>query len=492
MMSWVTALMFMFSSGLGSGGGNELVLYIPVDEYWKAKGVEVSVETMRQELALPEPADIRPLLNQLASEDAAERSAAADQIIAQGAASIFYLEKASRSPDPAIANEARALLSRIRADIRNNEIRRLMAIRALGKLDDPAGADVLQALITAEEPFIARHARIALAEITDEPYDMPGPADIVMDGDLWLLPEDIGFVGQIRLAGGEPTGLEELLGQIPPDMGIDPQEIRNRLISEGLPIIERIGNVRLDGLTFAVSRNLGDNSGYVVLIGHGRFNSAAVTAVLREHLPADKIQNEQGVDVFRPDGETAFFFPSDSRAVLVAGPRNQQLPVPALVAAVHAGEGQLKQNQALCAVIGGVDRSQPLWAAATIGDTYRQAPVIRAFDSITLVGRREHGATILEATAVGADPQVVQKAVDELNGYIQTAIAEMEPMVQHVPIVQPYIDLFKSIQLQTDGNTAKMTGKLSIPSPAALLFPMLGFQTRIEVQEVPAPQVVVP
>jgi len=495
MMSWVTALMLMFSSGLGSGGGNELVLYIPIEEYWKAKGVEVSVEAMRKELALPEPADIRPLLTQLASMDAAERKEAAEKILAHGPAAVYHLERASRSPDPAISNEARALLSRIRAEIRNNEIRRLMAIRTLGQLDDPAGADVLRPLVVSEEPFIARHARIALAAITDEPYDMPGPADVVMDSDLWLLPADVGFVGQIRLAGGHPTGLDELLSQLPPDLQIDPREIRNRIISDALPVIERMGNVRLDALTFAISQNIGDNTGYVVLIGHGRFNAAAVSAVLREHLRPEQIQKEQDLDVFRPDGEVAVFFPSDNRAVLLAGPRHQPLPVAALVTAVQAGEGQLKQNQALCTIIQNVDRSQPLWAAVVIGDSYRQAPVIRAFDSISLVGRRENGATILEARGVGSDEQTVRNAVEELKGHLQAAIARMEPMTQHVPIVQPYLDLFKSIQLATDGKTATMSGKLSIPSPAALLFPMLGWRTdgRIEAEPQPAaPEAPVP
>ncbi len=481
-VSWIAILTLMLSSGLGSGGGNELIFYIPIDEYWKSKGVEISVESMAEELKFPQQANIDALLRALGSEDAAERARASEQIEKLGLAAISGLEWATNSPDPAIANEAKALLTRIRRAAHATQIRRLMAIRTLGRMKDPAGIDILAPLIDSREQFIARHARIATAQIRGELYTIPTLAAELMDQDLFLLPRDVALVGQASLGEGRPLGLNDLLNQIPPEMQVDPQMVRDQLIEQLLPIAERIGNVRLDAMTFGLSEQIGHNIGYIVLVARGEFDAGAITALLREQLPADQVAHIQEVEVFRPDPEVGLFFPSNERAVLVVGPRNGQLPVEAMANAIKTGQGELKTNEPMNQLLAGIDRTQPLWAAMRVTDTYRQAPVIKAFDWIRVVGRHEEGHALLEMTAEGSNEQEVQQAVRELEGHIQTAITEMEPMLPHLPMLEPYHAFFKSMRFETDGTRAKITGTLPTTSPVGLLFPMFGLRPVMEVE----------
>lgn len=475
-------LMLLLSSGLGSGGGNELIFYIPIDEYWKSKGVEISVDSMREELKLPQQVNLDPLLRNLGSVEPDERVKAAAEIEKLGLAAVSGLEWATNSPDPAIANEARAILARVRSASHATQIRRLMAIRTLGRMKEPAAVAVLAPLIDSNEQFIARHARIASAAINSELYTIPTLPAAAMDQDLFLLPRDVGVVGQISLGEGPPLGLDGLFEQIPPQMKVDPKTVRNQLIEQLLPIAERIGNIRLDAITFGVSEQFGNNAGYIVVVARGEYDTAAVSALLREELPADRIKHDNGTEIFWLDQESAIFFPSNERAVIVVGPRRQPVPIEAMAASVRNGEGELKNNEAMGKVLEGIDRTQPLWAAMRVTDNYRAAPVIGAFDWIRLVGRHENGKALLEATAEGTDAQAVQQAVRELEGSVQTAIASMEPMIEQLPMLEPYHAFFKSMKFQTDNARATITGTLPTTSPAGLLFPMFGMHTSVEVQ----------
>lgn len=487
-VSWFAILTLMLSSGLGSGGGNELILYIPIDEYWRSKEVEVSIESMREELKPLPQVNLDGLLRELGSIESDERAAAAEQIEQLGLSAVSGLEWATHSHDPAVANEARALLARIRSASHATQIRRLMAIRTLGRMKDPAGVEILAPLVDSGEPFIARHARIASAGIRDELYTIPTLPAELMEQDLFLLPGDVGIVGQASLGEGTPLGLDELLAQIPPAMQVDPQEMRDELIARLLPIAERIGNVRLDAITFGVSERIGNDVGYFVVAARGEYDASALAALMREQLPAEQIENREGMEIFRMDREAALIFPSNDRAILMSGPHRGRLPVEELAAAVRTGEGQLKTNEPMVRVLEGIDRTQPLWAAVHVSDDYRAAPVIGALDWIRIVGRNENGRALLEATAEGSDPQAVQNAVRELEGHVQAAIASMEPMLQQLPMLEPYQAFFKSMTFEIDGTQAKLTGTLPTTSPLGLLFPMFGVRIEGEVQVAePAP-----
>ena len=51
-----------------------------------------------------------------------------------------------------------------------------------------------------------------------------------------------------------------------------------------------------------------------------------------------------GVEIFAPESETVFGFPSDERAFFTAGPKQEHLPIKALIASIRDNKGPLLTN----------------------------------------------------------------------------------------------------------------------------------------------------
>jgi len=151
----------------GGGGGNDLLDYMPTAAYWKAKGVEITAERMAAELATEEPADAAKLVRDLGADDFATREAAMKKLRAMGPAAAPALEQAADNDDPEVKMRARQLLQKVAATggAQAKAVRRLMAVRALGKLKRPEGLAALRPLLASKEPFVADYARQAIAAV---------------------------------------------------------------------------------------------------------------------------------------------------------------------------------------------------------------------------------------------------------------------------------------------------------------------------------------
>src|SRR5690606_23323791 len=95
----------------------------------------------------------------------AEIQRPAEPLPAMDADALKSLEEAARSKDPAIASAARTLLVKQRTGDKPGQVRRLMAIRALGEMKDPRAIEALRPLAESDAPFMADQARRAIARI---------------------------------------------------------------------------------------------------------------------------------------------------------------------------------------------------------------------------------------------------------------------------------------------------------------------------------------
>jgi hypothetical protein len=464
-MSFMSMLMFVLSGSLGEGGGNELVYYIPTKEYWQSKGVAVNVESMTAELKAP-----------------------ATPIQKMDPEALKSLEEAARSKEPAIADAARQLLVKQRAGDKPGQIRRLMAIRALGEMKDAKAVDALRPLTTSTEPFVADHATRALAQIEGKPVTYTAAPAETREKDLWLLPAGLGAVGQVSVGGGgEGKTLAQILAQLQPEYGERVGQIPQMLIEHLLPLAEKTGNMRLDAVTVGAASNIGPEAGFFVAVFRGQYDTGAMKYVMSQQARSEMVD---GVEVFRPDSEVALFFPDGEHAVFIAGANREVLPVNSMIAHCKAGAGKLKENAELMPLIEGIDRRQAIWAAVRVSPAYRSVlfrdrePVVNAFDTMTLVGKQEAAAMKLEVKAKGTDPAQMKGAVERLQGLVQQGLAQTERMAQaqRTPMLQPWMDFLKSIQIAGEGTDATLTATLNPTSPAMLLMPMFG------VRAAPVPQ----
>src|SRR5687767_10266967 len=94
-----------------TGGGNDLLDYVPTEAYWKEKGVAASVEAMLKELPEHAGEDVQALIADLGSADAETRDKAALRIREVGrSAAMAPLAEAAESPDAEVRRRARVLL----------------------------------------------------------------------------------------------------------------------------------------------------------------------------------------------------------------------------------------------------------------------------------------------------------------------------------------------------------------------------------------------
>ena len=489
MMAGPFAILALVASLLG-GGPNDLLDYLSTQDYWKAKGVEVGAPAMEAELAVPATADLSALIKDLGSADFQTRESAQQKIEAAGAAAIGQLQPALKSADPEVVSRAQAIIEHLGSASHARDVRRLMAIRTLGELKDQGALKLLQPLLASKDLFVADYAAAAIAAIEGKPYARPGPSVAERAADLGLLPADVGAVGQLHVAGGTDTkGLEATITQAAEAMN-QPKEQVSAMIAQGLiQAAELVGNVRIDSVTLGVADSIADRpaKGYVVVMARGVYDRKAVAALLTKGAgPQQQAREENGVQIISSSTNANFLLPSDQQLIVILGPSNESLPIPALLGALKTGRGGFAQNAALNKVVQTVDTTKPIWAAMVISDNYRQAPILAPFDALTLtteVKTKPQGIAF-KISATGSDKDKTAAAVDKLNGDIQKAIAQMQQMQQmmqgqmggRAAMFGPILETMQSIKVVADGANATMTGSASGLNPLGVILPMFWFR----------------
>jgi len=486
-MASSASMILILLSLIGGGGGNHLLDYASTPSYWKSKGVTVSLQTMSSELKTSDAKDISELINQLASPDGQVRAGASKKIVQMGEAVLPQLEKAAETPDPEVAASIKTMMADISAASKVNAVRRLMAIRTLGELKKPEALAALRPLTNSKEMFVAEYANRAIAQIEGKPMTLAGATAEQKKSDLWLLPADCRMVVQIS-PGFAPVPVDALIDKIPAAAIGNPNkdQIRDEITKGMVMVAEMIGDVRVDSITIGSSADFGPNGGYGAVVARGQYDAAAVRQALAKLQMAPKMIG--GAESFSPDEHMHAFFASNDRAIAISGPNAQALPLEAFATALKTGKGGLETSDEMKKLIAAVDASQPLWAVLKMTDTFRQAPVLSAFDQITLVGKMKDQVIDIQVSGQGQNAAQVAAAVDQLNASVQQGITQLKPMVQDAPFMATMVKILEGIQCKSEGEKATLT--MSIKGDAAsLVVPVLfGFRSASEpVAPPPAP-----
>jgi hypothetical protein len=428
----------MVASGLGllmaliaGGGGNDLLDYVQSKAYWDLQKTPVTVAAMTEQLQWPKTEDIAALVADLSGQDAAKREAASGKLRAMGEAALPELEKVTpgKTPDEKDLRIGE-LIGQIGQRRRVQAVRRLMAIRALGELKDAAAAPVLRGLLASPAPFEADYARAAMAAIEGKAYARPATPAKTFTGEAWLLPAGCAAAAQARLPSGAPVDFAKAMEFLPADTRKEAslEKILPPLTKMILEAAERVGNVRLDGVTMGFSADLGarvegKDRGWVVLIGRGLYDVAAVRALLAKAGPESKDECVDGVPVVRVSNEFFLVLPSDSCLAIVAGPESQEKApvIKELIAAFKAGKGALAAASPLGALIGSLDTSRPAWGAMVVNENYRQTELLAPFDTVTLLLDPAKQAANVTLTAQGKDAEKVAATVAKFQADLAKA-----------------------------------------------------------------------
>ena len=415
---------------MGGPIGNDLLSFVDSQAYWKAKGVDVSVPAMTEQVG----------------------GAKAD------------------AEDPKVRS-----------------IRRLMAIRTLGELKDAQALPTLKKLLKSKEPFVADYSARAVAAITGKTYAPPKAPAAARQRDLGLLPAGCGVVGQaMMIAPADKTGnLRSKLGdaKLPGGMGKD--QALEMLTEMVLKLAEKVGNIRLEAVTIGAASEIGEDSGFAVVVARGLYDAATVRNVLapmaRESTQID------GIDVLRLDSEVALIAPSNDRLVIVTGPRKQALPVREVISSLKANKTGLQAVPELRDLVKSVPAGSPLWAVAVMSDSYRQASILAPFDTAQLVSVRKKGQMHLKLLATGADEPAVAGSVAEVKEGLAKATEELTRQIERQPSFKPILEFLKSVKAEAKGKQATVTATMKGGSPVQMLVPMLmGFSstsTEVHVEE---------
>lgn len=496
-------LCFLMFFNIGGGGGNHLLDYIPSDYYWKSKNIELNADTMLLQLQPPPAQDVSGLIAKLSSDDPDERVVAAKKLQAIGGPSLSQLQTASHSDDPGVAALATTLIAQINTASKPTTVRKLMAIRALGEMKNAAALPMLGKLADSKEPMVGEYASRSIAQIQGNPAPAADAGLAARRDDLAILPPTSGAVGQASAntdffphdqLGKFVNAIKAPQRPVPGPGGqgivmqnVDPNKMREHLFQNLLKIAETSGDIRFDAVTFAVADQVGPNAGWIVVVFRGAYDPASLVAVLPAEL---KPQEVNGMKVYETQN-FAVIPASDNRLIFMGGARQDALPVDTITNAIQNGKGSFADDIALAKIIKTIDADSPLWAAVSVGNSYRQAPVLGNLDSLTVVGTRNAMGIELKATGSSSDPQQAQAANQALSGglaFIAGMLRNNDPMPGAGAGVG-MADFLAAVKCESSGKTMTATGSFPPAAASVFLYPLseIGFVADVSANGVDQP-----
>lgn len=477
-MSFSVILMILMSGG----GGNDLLDYLPTEDYWKAKGVTVTAESLVAELKPSDTAGAAAAadwIKKLGDDKVDVREEATRKLRAMGAAVVPLLREAAKSADPEVVSRAELLLKDLGASGKAGSVRRLMAIRSLGETKAKDALPALKALLDSNEPFVADYARRAVAAIEGKPFPRPRPSAEALQKDLWLLPRNCGLVGQLSPTFARGLSIDKMLAgmgdAVPAD---DRAAAREKLTSTILSVVEQVGNTRLDALTIGVSDDIANLSGFIVIVARGQYDPEALKAAFKATRNREP-ELVDGVEVYKPAGDAGIIFASGEQLVLVTGPGRKELPYSEVVQALKKGKGTLADNAEMAKLIKGIDTSKPIWAAATISEAYTKAPFLAGFQTITLTADLKDDALECRLSAQGADANQVKECVAAFEQIIESGKKELERQAARTPLFGTMTDFLGTVKFQVDGTAVTGTATLKDASKLTMMMPAMLFGARV-------------
>jgi hypothetical protein len=394
------------------------------------------------------------------------REQAGKKIVAIGPGALQQLDEAAKDPgDVETATRSKALAEQIRSEAKALSVRRLMAIRTLGEMKNRDAMPALNKLLESKQMFEADYAKVAVAAIEGKPAPSGAAAPADRMKDVNLLPSRIDMVFQLVPTGGPPLSLEKMFDKLLANTpGANPQKAMEQVYPPILQLADAVGNVRLDSITLGWYMAPSGKPGNAVIIARGQFDSSAAIATLKK----DQVQTKAFGDseAYMLDETTALLFPSDGMAVMVAAEKEGELPMDETIAALKKGSGTFAANKDLNKLIAGVDTKQPFWMATKVNDLREMFDFLGAFDTVTMVSSPQVGAKqptlAVQLTAAGPDEKAVKSAIDTAQAELKQTIDLGAAQAKDLPLIQPIVDMAKSVKLQAKDKQATATADVTL------------------------------
>lgn len=471
----IIGMSFMFP--LLAMGGGDLLNQIPVQDYWQQRGISSNYDTMLNFLdEKTEPVDATALIRQLGDVDYQVRDKAAGQLEALGRRVEKQLQQATEASDPEVRFRAKELLKKLGSNQHQRHIHRLMAIRTLGEMKDPRALPHLKKLLDSNRNFEADYARQAIATIESKPLPARTINPALMSKHLWMLPKECGYVAQARNAEVQGTRISDMF-KLFGEMGAGDQvaEMKREFYKGLLEAADRIGNVRLDSITVGVAENVGDDSGFVVLIARGLYNKAAIESFIKEEFVDDpediKPTGIEGVSIYQPESEAAIIPVSNELLIAMFGPNEEKLPIKAVIEAVKTGKGTLSENAAMVDLIQRADTAKPIWGAARLTDhlwkeigmdrTLMPVGTLQDFHFHAEIGAKKSRLVAIaqgkEAANVEASGLMIKTWVNMGAQFMKQNMNEAPPTMK--PKLTTMIQAMEGLQCQSKDKTLTVTAE---------------------------------
>ena len=476
---------------LPMGGGNDLLDFVPTDEFWRSQGVYVSGRAMISELRVVSADDISPLIAQLSSAEFDAREKASREILRRGPAVVPQLERAAETGGGETALRARSMVRLLSGSPKMSAARQLMAMRTLGELRHREAIGPLKMLLKSEQPFVAEYAAAAIARIEGKPAVRRRPTRAELDEDVWLLPAKCAVVGQASLLRKIPLSFEKALEKMGPGRrgrAIDKAQSLKKFNTLALAAADSIGNMRLDALTMGISDDFNGRKGFMVIVARGQFDRRAVVSTLRKQFGGGGaggfggmlgVSQIDGVDVLSFMGMFKVLLLSDSRMIIVVtpggafggAPGGGGLPDREMIAAAKAGKRPLQENKPLTALVKSIDREKSsLWAAMIPSEHYKTVPLFAPFDSITFTAQQHaDGSATGRLVALGADGDKRRAAMAMFERGKAEGAREIQREARRMPMLQPLVAFMESIEYRQDDKSVTVTAKIKDAGPMLMM-----------------------
>lgn len=449
-MDAVASLLLIPFIILGGGieGSNELIDYAQPQAHWKAKGTTISDADLIGRLQVGEVGDLSPLIKKLGSEEFQTRETAARAIMQSGAGAIPQLKKHLKDKDLEIAGRAAKLIAALEV----SDVDRLIAMRVLGERKSKVALPPLQELLASKDPFVAEHAKRAIAMIEGEKYLPPATDSKLLDKDVWLLPSDSIIVAQTTFRGSSPYSVDNLFEELPmiKQAGMNLSETQTRLHEMVRTYAEMIGNIRIDAITIGSNGKFELDSLSVVAVARGLYSPAKLKAVAGKQ-PGATVRTVDGIDIVEHE-EGALILPSKNIVVMVYG--NKALRQ-ATLQAVKNGVGSLGDNKPMTTLIKSVDRKSGGWAAIQLNKEMKSQYWLAPYDTITAHRTTsENKRPAIKITCVGKDAEAVKSTAMRFAADIKMIEQFAIQAIQQNQFPKALLELVQSVKVDVDGAKA--------------------------------------
>lgn len=406
---------------MANSGVSDLLDLVPTDEYWRTKSVQVTDEGLRADLA---------------------------------------------------AGVVRG---------KPEQVRRLMAIRTAGERKLAATLPRLRELEKSDEPFVADYASAAIAAIEGKPY---ARQQVSSGEDVWLLPAACRAVLHVESLSGvkpiTPAQLDDAVRAMAAASGITQEEARveaKKAISRIIEIADRVGNVRVAGVTIGIATGNEAAGASVVAIVRGRYDARALAEVVNASIDPTGGGGRKavdGVDTLTLSSGIITLFPDDARAAFILPLPFSQIDAAAEVAtALRTGRGPLKAVPEMADLLAKLDLSQPISGVVKGTGAFQNSTFFKPFEVLTIAGRRVDRGIALRLDAQGRDAESIAASVEGMNESLKGAKETVEQTLARMPkgFGAAFAKLLDSARCTVDAQDPKratFTGELAA-SPLTLL-----------------------